>query len=101
MINLLERRSSSPAGRQLRLSAGLWASCLADLAGFSVDAVWKETQRRRLQEVELDRAAQRPSAAKLERGVEGGLRDPPQWPPPRDVGHRAASSAGLGGRERF
>ena len=34
-----------------------WAAHLADLAGFSVHAVWKETQRQRLQEVELDRAA--------------------------------------------
>jgi hypothetical protein len=34
-----------------------WAAHLADLAGFSVHTVWKETQRRRLQEVELDRAA--------------------------------------------
>ncbi len=36
---------------------GPWAAHLADLAGFSVDAVWKEAQRQRLQGVELGRAA--------------------------------------------
>ena len=34
-----------------------WATHLGDLAGFSVQTVWKETQRQRFQEVELDRAA--------------------------------------------
>ena len=34
-----------------------WAAHLADLAGLSVRTVWKEAQRQRLRDVELDRAA--------------------------------------------
>jgi hypothetical protein len=34
-----------------------WAAYLADLAGFSDNAVWKEAQRQRLQVFEPDRAA--------------------------------------------
>jgi len=34
-----------------------WAAHLADLAGFSVRTVWKEAQRQRLRECELDQAA--------------------------------------------
>ena len=34
-----------------------WAAHLADLAGFSVTIVWKEAQRQRLRDAELDRAA--------------------------------------------
>jgi hypothetical protein len=35
----------------------LWASHLADLAGFSVNTVWKEAQRQRSRDGELGQAA--------------------------------------------
>lgn len=34
-----------------------WAAHLADLASFSVHTVWKEAQRQRLRDVELEQAA--------------------------------------------
>ena len=52
-----KRTKGSFQGDAADFLASAWAAHLADLAGFSVDAVWKEAQRQRLRDVELDRAA--------------------------------------------